>query len=530
MALDALCVRGVLPRVRRVAFYGRGLGNGGTMTSVSDHGGESLNSSPAPSADQVDVLSYLPDPLLQTIVEVAHATLRGLDPSELSSAARPLLRFDRRGLASSAAKRQIIAVLRREPALRTQVVAAVQARQDVTALCDAWPNDDHVAMVNDAGARGDLPVLVAALWASNAERADFGLGLCVAHYEARVDRDREHDSSAALQRHIDELQQRLDRETARTALFEAKAETATAKLRDERASRRQREQSTDAEVAAAQRLQRAAEAATLAAQRETETLRRTVAREQEKVAVNERVIAQLREEIAALQRMIDAPAVTKTELDELRLEVGGFLGRITDMGRRVEAAAEVAARRPNEAKPGTSVGRSAPQSDDRAAPGGRSAAPTRRTRPTLAGGLVGDSVDGASAMLASSADLVLVVDGYNVSLRAWPEASLADQRERLARALHQIHLRYGCDIVCCFDGDGTEGVKPLRRAGLCVVFSAADHEADELVVETVASLPKRIPALVASSDAWVREHASIEGAVVIGAATVLAVSQRAGRR
>ncbi len=489
-----------------------------------------MTSSRAPSADRVDLLSSLPDPLLQTIVEVAHTTLRALDPSELSSAARPLLRFDRRGLASSAAKRQILAVLRREAPLRAHVAAAVRSRHDVAALCDAWPQDDHVAMVNDAGARGDLPVLVAALWADTDEHADFGLGLCVAHYEARVDRDREHDNAAAQQRLIDELRLRLDREGERVAESESRAQTSTTKLRDERAARRERERNRDAEVAAAQRLQNAAEAATVVAQREQETLRRTVAREQEKVAVNERLIAQLREELAALQRMIDAPAVTKAELDELRFEVGGFLGRVADMGRRVEAAAEVAARRPEAATPRTSAGRSAPQAHERVERGARAAAPTGRTRPMLAGGLVGDSVEGASAMLASSADLVLVVDGYNVSQRAWPEASLADQRGRLARALHQIHLRYGCDIVCCFDGDGTEGVKPLRRAGLRVVFSAADHEADELVVETVASLPKRIPALVASSDAWVREHATSEGAVVIGSSTVLAVAQRAGRR
>ena len=133
-------------------------------------------------------------------------------------------------------------------------------------------------------------------------------------------------------------------------------------------------------------------------------------------------------------------------------------------------------------------------------------------------------------MLGASADLVLVVDGYNVSQRAWPQAVLSDQRERLARALHQIHVRYGCEIVCCFDGDGTEGVKPLRRAGLRVVFSAADQEADELVVETVSALPKRIPVVVVSSDAWVREHSNAEGATVISAQTLLDVAQRAGRR
>ena len=60
-----------------------------------------------------------------------------------------------------------------------------------------------------------------------------------------------------------------------------------------------------------------------------------------------------------------------------------------------------------------------------------------------------------------------------------------------------------------------------------VVFSDAGEEADEVVVREVAALPKRIPVVVASSDAWVREHAEAAGAVVVPADALLDTLRRA---
>ena len=59
-----------------------------------------------------------------------------------------------------------------------------------------------------------------------------------------------------------------------------------------------------------------------------------------------------------------------------------------------------------------------------------------------------------------------------------------------------------------------------------MVFSEADEEADEVVVREVEDLPKRIPVVVVSSDAWVREHAEAAGAVVVPADALLTVLRR----
>ena len=56
-----------------------------------------------------------------------------------------------------------------------------------------------------------------------------------------------------------------------------------------------------------------------------------------------------------------------------------------------------------------------------------------------------------------------------------------------------------------------------------MLFSEAGEEADEVVVREVEGRPKRVPMVVASSDAWVREHAANLGAVVVSAATFVGV-------
>jgi predicted RNA-binding protein with PIN domain len=137
---------------------------------------------------------------------------------------------------------------------------------------------------------------------------------------------------------------------------------------------------------------------------------------------------------------------------------------------------------------------------------------------------VADSAAGADAMLRTNG-VTLVVDGYNVAKRAWPDASPSEQRERLAMALTALHARTKCSSTVVFDGanSAAEPVPVLRRRGLRVLFSAAGEEADDVVVREVAKLSKRVPVVVASSDAWVREHAEKEGAVVISSATLLTV-------
>ena len=122
--------------------------------------------------------------------------------------------------------------------------------------------------------------------------------------------------------------------------------------------------------------------------------------------------------------------------------------------------------------------------------------------------------------------VALVIDGYNVSMRGWGDAAPATQRDGLLGALERLHLRLRCDVVVVFDGSDVDALPGRRRAGVRVVFSAADEEADPVVVRQVEALPTSRPALVASSDRWVQDHAREVGATVVSADTLLGLLRR----
>ena len=122
--------------------------------------------------------------------------------------------------------------------------------------------------------------------------------------------------------------------------------------------------------------------------------------------------------------------------------------------------------------------------------------------------------------------LAVIIDGYNVSMLAWPDASPAEQRERLCDALVEFQLRMRCEVTVVFDGAEVPGVRPLRRRGLRVVFSAAGQEADEVVVGEVMFRPAEVPVIVVSSDREVRTGAESEGATVLSADAFLQLIRR----
>ena len=81
-------------------------------------------------------------------------------------------------------------------------------------------------------------------------------------------------------------------------------------------------------------------------------------------------------------------------------------------------------------------------------------------------------------------------------------------------------------MVVVFDGADVEGGRATRRTGVRTVFSVNGEKADPVVIREVERLPEATPAIVASSDGWVRDHAEAAGATVVSAASLLDVLRR----
>jgi predicted RNA-binding protein with PIN domain len=126
--------------------------------------------------------------------------------------------------------------------------------------------------------------------------------------------------------------------------------------------------------------------------------------------------------------------------------------------------------------------------------------------------------------------MVLLVDGYNVSLRAWPDLTMPDQRGRLVDALAELAARSGIDARVVFDG--AHDAEPSwgergNRSPVRVRFSPPGVDADEVLIELVDLFPAHRPVLVATSDRRVQSEVGRRGANVISTEQLLALLGRA---
>ena len=146
----------------------------------------------------------------------------------------------------------------------------------------------------------------------------------------------------------------------------------------------------------------------------------------------------------------------------------------------------------------------------------------RRVPISLPGGMFDDSVEAADHLLRTPG-VVLIVDGYNVTMTGWPEAGAGEQRRRLVTALHDLSARTSTPSEVVFDGaevDAWSVPAPGRRL-VRVRFSPPGVEADDVVIDLVERLPALTPLVVASSDKRVREGARRLGANLIHARQLL---------
>ena len=461
----------------------------------------------------------LPEQLLLPLLDTAGDVLRRMEAAERPALLRRLAEFDARGLKTEAARQQLWRALEADDAFYERVVERFRARSEVVAALAEWSADDTFRRVSAAAERDDLALLTSALYAARPRGWAFGLGAAAAIVERqRLEHEEDEERNARTMEiaSLDETRRRLEsaRDTAR-----GEAERLRQELREERRGRRGREEDAERAVTKAEQrveeLEHAAARARLARDGAEARVRREADRArqvEQELRTARRALAESEQARGELAEQLDRAAAPGSGLRYADLDA---LADAADLAQRLatglagvaEQARGVRAPEPQPVAP--SSGAPTP-----------SAEPARRVRPPVPPGMVADSPEALASMLRVQG-VVLVVDGYNVSMLGWGNAALVDQRERLGAALAHLHARTRCGVTLVFDGAGIEGVRPPRRPGVRVVFSAPGEEADRVVVREVSQLPKRVPVVVVSSDAEVRADAERHGAAVVSAATLL---------
>jgi predicted RNA-binding protein with PIN domain len=463
------------------------------------------------------------------------------------------------------------------------------ARPEASRLATAWEEavaaggGGPLALVDEAARDGRLALLASVLTAALPAGLEFGLGLVVAT-SAAGERETAAGQTAraatAAQVTAEEARRRAEAARATAA---AEVTRLDAALRDERQTRRQLEQrvtdsaagsdarrvdleaaltearhqvvSAEQRTTAAERRAAEAEKATAAAaQTAAAAERRAVSAEQAVAEVERRAVAAERSAAAAERRARaaehDAAVEARAASGVGRPSTGDLDGRALDQVARAAEDLAVALRRlasgpppPGAPVPGSGAGPGF-EALPRPPPPRRPPAPpplpvtglgkpvparprpaTRRAPVQVPPGMLHDDPAAVAAMVRTPG-LAVIVDGYNVSMLAWPGATAADQRDRLCDALVEFQLRTRCEVTVVFDGADVPGVRPLRRRGLRVVFSVAGQEADEVVVGEVMFRPAEVPVIVVSSDREVRVMSEAEGATVLPADTFLQLMRR----
>jgi predicted RNA-binding protein with PIN domain len=452
-----------------------------------------------PAADVTEPLP-IPESLLVPILDDAAAVLRDLDPSDFPPAVRPLATFGKQGLTTGPARQQLRRALDVDEHFRSRATERFLARPAVVAVLEAWDVAHALRRVDDAAERSDLPLLASALYAARPAGWAFGIGVVCASFDRkRLEKEAADDAKARQLQlaTLDEARRRADEDRERSRHDVTRLEE---QLRAERRSRRDRDQRAEQAIEGADRTRKDAEAVIAKARAEAEEAEARLEREATRARDAERRLRELRRR-------------TPPDREEPRTPPESS-GRGVDVTAVVEAARvaeRLAATLGHLAAQGTRAPQLAP------------ATPVvSRARVAPPPGLDTDTVAALDAMLRNRG-VVLIVDGYNISMRGWGDAAPSDQRDRLVAALEALHLRLRCDVVVVFDGSDVEALPARRRPGVRVVFSAADEEADPVVLREVEALPATAPVLVASSDRWVRDHARELGAAVVSADALLGV-------
>ena len=141
------------------------------------------------------------------------------------------------------------------------------------------------------------------------------------------------------------------------------------------------------------------------------------------------------------------------------------------------------------------------------------AAPVRRRPVGLPPGVEPDTTEAARHLLGQVGQVV--VDGYNLTLRARADLDLAGQRRWLLDRLRPLAAR-GVGVVVVFDGDRGAGTR-RSDVGVDVRFTSGRTIADD-EIEFIAgeAADGGTPTLVVTDDAELRRRVAVHDADVVG--------------
>ena len=124
-------------------------------------------------------------------------------------------------------------------------------------------------------------------------------------------------------------------------------------------------------------------------------------------------------------------------------------------------------------------------------------------------------------MLATKS-VVVLVDGYNVTMSAWPNVDPSGQRVAFERLLAGAAVLRSVNLLVVYDGDDTVQAARSAAAAFSVAFTATGVEADDEIIQMAEELAPEVPVVVVSSDRRVVDGVRRFGANAVSSQLFLA--------
>jgi predicted RNA-binding protein with PIN domain len=375
------------------------------------------------------------------------------------------------------------------------------------------------------------------LWLVRADGWDEELAALAAEAHQSASSAREEQEERSARRRLAAAEEARRRADVAAASATAAATRASEELTNERQARRNAETKVEGLAAALAAFETKVAQLLARAESAEQTSHRLRAAEITLVDERDRLlerIASLEFDLAEGERRLAA----LSEADGLtRDAVAGAVGDAARAAQQLGAALAAASRAlggdPDERveqpeAPAAPAELTAPTSS-RVARNDRVVRPPRRVAVPLPPAVFDDSAE-AAEYLVRVPQMMLLVDGYNVSLQAWPDVAIPEQRRRLVDSLSGLAARTGISVHIVFDGAEQPEPRPTSlppRSPVRLRFSPPDVEADEVLIEMAEELPSGRPVTVATSDRRVQDEVRRRGANVISTPQLLGLLGRA---
>ncbi len=443
----------------------------------------------------------IPDFLLIPLVEAAFNVIKKIEDHQVPSSLRRIANFDSKALGHSTARTQVIQSLIVNSEFAKLAEDELFERTEVRSAYDQWDQDKAHDLIADAATRNDLPLLASILWIKKPRNYEFALGLIVAYSTVAMLENEQRESQRAQETKLLHLQNTLESEKSKAELLKADLDRVQEELSQERRSRRSREQKFETQIAMLQKqvdnndqvTQRLKEAR----DRQSQRVEREASRAQELEArlknANDEATRKS-EKIAQLQNQLASALSSDMSLDYEDLQslinaqkeaddISKTLLKIMNKSRSILS----------KDKPSSTQTQVRPQSSS-----SEPASAAKRAPVQIPQGL---SITSPQALkeIFSQDDLMVLIDGYNVSLNNFQNLSLELQRERTISCATNVESRYHPSCVVVFDGQSST-TRGRVQSKVHVVFSPQDTTADDVIIERIKVTPPDRPIIVVSSD------------------------------